>query len=150
MIQETRENSEWRNDGPNTALTASKPLPNSIFGLHTRVPYFANDQDARNGPMQYPSTNYFTMDNAHFMTNSFANLPYTDSFHQQQQQQFQHQQYSHSSLQLPSVITKQEFPYESAALENPDLIANKNSPYMDWGDYLPEGGLSDFDKTNRY
>ncbi|KAF3573339.1 hypothetical protein F2Q69_00062489 [Brassica cretica] len=148
MIQETREDSEWRNAGPNTALTASKPLPNSIFGLHTRVPYFANDQDARNGPMQYPSTNYFTMDNAHFMTNSFANLPYTDSFHQQQQ--FQHQQYSHSSLQLPSVITKQEFPYVSAALENPDLIANKNSPYMDWGDYLPEGGLSDFDKTNRY
>ncbi|CAG7866250.1 unnamed protein product [Brassica rapa] len=149
MIQETREDSEWRNAGPNTALTASKPLPNSIFGLHTRVPYFANDQDARNGPMQYPSTNYFTMDNGHFMTNSFANLPYTDSFHQQQQQQFQHQQFSHSSLQLPSVITKQEFPYVSAALENPDLIANENSLYMDLGDYLQEG-LSDFDKTNRY
>ncbi|CAN6978999.1 hypothetical protein IGI04_038053 [Brassica rapa subsp. trilocularis] len=149
MIQETREDSEWRNAGPNTALTASKPLPNSIFGLHTRVPYFANDQDARNGPMQYPSTNYFTMDNGHFMTNSFANLPYTDSFHQQQQQQFQHQQYSNSSLQLPSVITKQEFPYVSAALENPDLIANENSLYMDLGDYLQEG-LSDFDKTNRY
>ncbi|CAF2049197.1 BnaA09g40030D [Brassica napus] len=149
MIQETREDSEWRNAGPNTALTASKPLPNSIFGLHTRVPYFANDQDARNGPMQYPSTNYFTMDNGHFMTNSFANLPYTDSFHQQQQQQFQNQQFSHSSLQLPSVITKQEFPYVSAALENPDLIANQNSLYMDLGDYLQEG-LSDFDKTNRY
>lgn len=85
------------------------------------------------------------------MTNSLAYLPYTDSFHhqqQQQQQQFQHQQYSHSSLQLPS-ITKQESPYVPAAMENPDLIPNQNSPHIDWADYL-QGGLSYFDKTNRY
>ncbi|KAJ0246411.1 putative two-component response regulator ARR20 [Hirschfeldia incana] len=151
VLKETREDSQWRNAGPNNALTASKPLPNSSFGLQTRVPYFGNDQDARNGPMQYPTTNYFTMNNSHFITNSLVNLPYTDSFHQQQQpqQQFQHQQYYHSSLQLPSLITKQESPYVSADMENPDLIANQNSPHLDWGDILLEGH-GYLDKTNRY
>ncbi|KAF8074448.1 hypothetical protein N665_1101s0010 [Sinapis alba] len=157
--QETQEESEWRNAGrPNTAHTASKPLPNSSYSFRNRVPYYANDQTATNGPMQqYPSTNYITMNNRNFMPNSLPNLPYTDSFHQQQQQQqfqqqqqqFQHQQYSHSCLQLPSVITKQESsPHVSAAaVENSDLVNNIHAPYIDLGEYFPQG-LTNFAKTN--
>ncbi|CAH8355410.1 unnamed protein product [Eruca vesicaria subsp. sativa] len=144
--QESREDSEWRNVGPNTTLTATKPLLNSSFSHHARGPYFGNGQDARNAPMQYPSTNYFTMNNSHFMTNSLANLPYnTDLFlpQQHQQPQFQYQPYSHSSLQLPSVITKQESP----AMENPDLIYNQHSPYFDSNEFFPKG-LGNFDTTN--
>ncbi|KAG2258949.1 hypothetical protein Bca4012_022017 [Brassica carinata] len=145
--QETREDSEWLNAGPNTTLTASIPLPNSSFGLHTRVPPFPDVQNATNAPMQYPSTNYFTVNNNHFITSSLANLPYTDSFHHQQQhqQQFQHQQYTHSSLRLPSVRTKQDL----AAMDNTDLISNPNSPLFDSREFFLEG-FSNFDTINRH
>lgn len=136
VLQETREDSDqWLNAGPNTTLTASIPLPNSSFGLHTRVPPFPNVQNATNAPMQYPSTNYFTVNNNHFISSYLANLPYTDSFHHQQQQ-FQHQQYTHSSLQ-------------SGAMDNTDFISNPNAPIFDSREFFLEGS-SNFDTINRH
>ncbi|VVB06645.1 unnamed protein product [Arabis nemorensis] len=149
--QETEEDPDWRNTGPNTALVASKPLLNSAINFQTGLRYFVNDQTAANapiqypssGPIQYPSNSYMTMNNNHFMNNPLANVPYIDPFYQPEQQQ----QY-YPSLHFPSVISKQDLGHVSSVMENLDLISNPDLPF-DLHECFPPG-YNIFDQNTRY
>ncbi|CAH2063064.1 unnamed protein product [Thlaspi arvense] len=132
--KETREDSGWRNAVQNITLTAAKPLLNQSLNLHNRVPYFTNHQAAANAPLQYPTTNYVTMNNRHFMNNPY----YVDPF--PQPQQLQQPQYYQPSPQIPSVTTKPEPAYVSSAMENSGgLVYPPDLPY-NYGEHL----LSDY------
>ncbi|KAL1216189.1 putative two-component response regulator ARR20 [Cardamine amara subsp. amara] len=124
---ETQEDIGWRNAGHNTV---SNPLLNSGINLHARGSY----QAAVNAPIQYPPSSYMPMNNNNdFITN---NMPFFENFQLPQQQYY-------SSLQLPSVLSKQEHGHmSSSAMENSgQLIYNTSLPY-EHNEYFPTGNWS--------
>lgn len=105
-------------------------------------PYFMNDQAAVNGhQIQYPSNSYLPMNNNYFVTNHLTCI--NDQFQQRQQQY-------HPSLNLASMLTKQEPGYVSSAMENFNpLIYNSTLPF-DQDEYFPLAGFNNnFDQIGR-
>ncbi|CAL9245366.1 unnamed protein product [Arabidopsis halleri] len=153
--QEPQEDFVWRNAGPDAPLSASNPPLSSNLNIHAtasylmsnqaapRASYFMNNQAAVNAaPIPYPSNSCLPMNNNnYFMTKPFT---YIDQFQQQQQQY-------HSSLNLPSMLTKQEPRHvPSSAMENYDPFMISNPTFhFDHDEYFPPEGFNNFDQIGQ-